>query len=186
MDGLGGVDELSHDLFSYLYSSFWTLTTGVAMARSQVVATLTLAAVLQHLILTRCNTRSQVLNHRVATSRFDSLQHPVSRSQPPCCNIPSRLVATPVSSRCNTPSQLHCKTSRFGSTTVLQHPVCVAIPHLNPPCKLQHLTQPATLQHPVSTHRVAIPGLNLPCCNTQPTTLQSTVSTFNHRVATPF
>ena len=103
--------------------------------------------------------------------QFDLLQHSVSRSQPSCCNIPSQLVATPISSCCNTLSQLHCKTSLFSSITVLQHPISthrVVTPRLN----LPHCNTVSTL---------ATPHLNPPRCNTwsQPATLQSTLSTFN-------
>ena len=110
-----------------------------------------------------CNIPSQLVATSVSTCcniHLNLLQHPVST----CCNIPSQLVATPVSSCCNTPSQPCCKTSQFGSITVLQHPISthhVVTPHLN----LLRCNTVSTL---------ATPHLNPPRCNTwsQPAALQ--------------
>ena len=124
VDGLGDVDELSHDLLSYLYSSFWTLTTGVAGS-------------------TRCNIQSQDLSHCVATSRLNLLQHPSQLVATSCLN----LLQHPVSTCCNTRLKLlqHPVSTALQDFSI-QLNYHVATPCLNPPC-CNTSPQPAALQY---------------------------------------
>ena len=120
-----------------------------------------------------CNTHPRC---RVATSHLDSLQYSVSSSQPPCCNIPFRLVATPSLKISATVLQHPVSTCRNTRLKSLQHPVStalqdfsirlnyrVATPRLRCNTPSQPTVQVAT---PHSTRHVATPRLNPPRCNT--------------------